>query len=104
MALTNQEKTAIRAIMQREGEAFFDEARDLSIGDKRAAALTLLNSVVTVTVTDWQIPATFMQQADSATLISVIQDAKAMWAAHDSSKLGAIFIQLLGAAAKHLGQ
>jgi hypothetical protein len=105
MALTTQEQAALRAIVARDGgiDLTMTEIRNLAISDQKAAAAATLGSAVTVTVSNWTVPATFVAQATNATLPSLINDITAAWAAQDQTKLGALFVQLYGAAKNHLG-
>jgi hypothetical protein len=104
MALTTQEQTAVRAILAREGgfDAVCDQIRALHIADRRAAAVTALGTAVSVTVSDWQIPAQYVAQAGNETLPSVIADITTAWGARNQAALGALFVQLYGAAKRHL--
>lgn len=103
MALTNQEKTGMRAAVARDGfDSVMDQIRDLAIADKRAAALTALQASGRVTVTDWQAAANYVAQSGNTTLISVVDDITAACAAQDDSVLWPLLVQLVGAVKKHL--
>jgi hypothetical protein len=105
MALTNPEVTALRSIITREGgiDAVLDQVRALSIADRKAAADAALASSISVAVNNWAIPAAYVATARGDTLPSVIGDIGAAWAAHDQSRLGALFVQLFAASKAHLG-
>jgi hypothetical protein len=53
-------------------------------------------------VSDWQIPAQYVAQAGNETLPSVIADITTAWGARNQAALGALFVQLYGAAKRHL--
>jgi hypothetical protein len=103
MALSTVEINALKPIVVREGlDAFLDEVRDIAIKEKKAAAVTALGTAVSVTVSDWQIPAQYVAQAGNETLPSVIADITTAWGARNQAALGALFVQLYGAAKRHL--
>lgn len=103
MALSPTEITALRPIVAREGlHKFLDEVLAQAILDKKIAAITTLGNAVSVTVSDWVGPATYVAGATNDTLVSVIQDITVAWTEKDQTKLGALFVQLFAAAKKHL--
>jgi len=106
MALTTQEKTALRAIIEREGgfQAFAEEVQALYIQDRQQAALTALQSAISVTVSDWPALAAHVVAASNITLYAVLDALEQAAAAKDASQLGPLFVALYGAARKHFGR
>jgi hypothetical protein len=104
MALSATEQTQLKSLITREGglAAFKDEVQAIYIADRQAAALTALQGAISVTVTDWAALAAHVAQASSVTLYAVLEAIEAAAAARDASKLGPLFVQLYGAARKHL--
>ena len=103
MALTINEKTAIRTIIDREGglQNVLEQVRDLHISDRQQAALTDLASALTVTVTDWPKIGAHVSAASNITLHAILNAIEAAAAARNTAQLGPLFVALYAAAAKH---
>ena len=103
MALTTQEQTAIRTIINREGslDAVVDQVRALHIQDRQAAALAALASVVTFAVSDWPALLANVQAASNIVLPKTLDDIEAAVAARDAAKLGPLLVALAGAVRAH---
>lgn len=105
MALTTQEQTAIRAIIDREGglQNVLEHVRALHISDRQQAALTDLGTAITVTVSDWAKIGAHVTNASNITLHAILEAIETAAAARNTAILGPLLVALYAAARKHHG-
>ncbi len=104
MALTNQEKTQLAAIITREGglAAFTGQVQSLQAANAQAAAIATLTPVIMAAVQDWPALSAYVGQATNAGLYQIVGAITADVAARDRSRLGPLLGALYGAVKAHL--
>ena len=102
MALTPAQQTALAVMITQEGgiSPFTASVQNAWAAAQAANALTTLQPVITCTVTNWVPIETFVSQASSITLYTIMAAIKADAAVHDSSKFGAYLVGLYAACSK----
>ena len=106
MALSPTEVASLNTIINREGSiaTVVEQFRDAQAASKRTAAISMLSPAVQVTVSDWLVLQTFIQQSSDeflALVMSAIQDALV---ARNASALGPMLIALYAAVRSRLAK
>jgi hypothetical protein len=106
MALTNQEKTQILTLLNREGGLynFITEVQSAFIANQQSSAASTLGSAITVTVQDWPTLQTFLTSTtQSAAILQIMAALNTAAAGQNAANLGPLLWALYGLAKVHFG-